>query len=139
MKPLHALGSLALFIGLMTGIPAVCWTQQLAAPAALPNGSGALTDEEEQAFEARLRAASTDEMRARIERERDDIIQVRILQRGLVQIIPPSRYELSDDLVMPDVPTPPLDRPRAPGTLPGGALAPMGAGTSPAGGSDTSP
>lgn len=133
MKPLHAIGSLALILGLTTGISSVGWTRQLPpAPAVSPDGRDMLTEEEEHAFGARLRAASTDEMRTRIERERDDLIQVRVIQRGLVQIIPPSRYELSDDPIMPDVPTPPFDRPWPPGMLPGGALAPIGPGTSPA-------
>lgn len=132
MKPLHAIGSLALILGLTVGIPSVCWTQQLSAPAVSPHGGAVLTDEEEHAFETRRRAASTDELRASIARERDGLIQVRTVQRGMVQIIPLSRYELSDDLLMPDVPTPPLDRPGAPNMLPGGALAPSGPGTSPA-------
>jgi hypothetical protein len=131
MKPHHAIGSLALLLGLTTGFAGVCWTQQPSAPAISPTDSGLVTEDEERAFDARRRAAS-DEMRARIERERADLIQVRIMQRDLVQIIPPSRSELSDDPVMPAVPTPPLERPWMPATPSGGAIAPTGSGTSPA-------
>jgi hypothetical protein len=110
----------------------VAWAQNGVAPQAAQAGeNAALTDQEQRDFDARLRAANTNDERARIEAEREQLIQVRIQRQGAV--IPPSPRELTQDPIMPDVPTPPLDRPRPTGnTLPGGALSGTGAGTSPA-------
>ena len=84
-----------------------------------------LTPAERQAFDARLSAAQSDQDRARILAERDNLIQARV-----VQPIPPSRSEVADDPIMSDVPTPRSARWPS-GTLPGGALAPTGTGTGP--------
>ncbi len=102
-----------------------------APPLAGAQEGGIISDQEQSAFDARLRAATTDQERARIAAEREELIQVRIRRQGAE--IPPSPRELNQDPIMPDVPTPPLDRPRPAGsTLPGGALSGTGAGTSPA-------
>ena len=128
MKSLYSvIGLLAIVLGLTMGIPSVSWAQQPSpATAVQPDGSGVLTEEEENAFTARLRAAPTSEMRAQIERERDDLIHDRTEQQSMIQIIPPSREEATGNLVMPDVPDPqsnPADDPAE--TLAGGALDPV--------------
>lgn len=118
----------ALLFAVVNG--AVAQDGRAPAPAAAGDGA-ALTSQEESDFDARLRAATTEQGRTRIRAEREELIQVRIRRPGAV--IPPSPRESSNDLVMPDVPTPPLDSSRPTGsTLPGGALSGTGAGTGPA-------
>ena len=131
MKPQQVIRSLAVVLGLTMGNPSVGWTQQLpAASAPQPNGSDVLTEDEEHAFAARLRAAGTDEVRAQIERERDDLIRDRTNQQSSTQTIPPSREESTGNLIMPDIPSSPPPDESHPGddpaeTLPGGALLPV--------------
>lgn len=118
---------LALLFPVVTGALA---QDRTAPPLAAAQEGGIISNEEQSEFDARLRAATNDQERARIAAERDELIQVRIRRQGVE--IPPSPRELDPDPIMPDVPTPPLDRPRPAGTLPGGALSGTGAGTSPA-------
>lgn len=106
-------------------------TAQVGATPPGQENRAALSGEEERDFDARLRAAATDQDRARIQAQRQQLIDSRL--RGQGAEIPPSARELNQQPLMPDVPTPPLDRPRPTGnTLPGGALSNTGAGTSPA-------
>src|SRR5688500_9683883 len=91
-----------------------------APPLAGAQEAGVISNQEQSEFDARLRAATNDQERARDAAERDELIQVRIRRQGAE--IPPGPRELDPDPIMPDVPTPPLDRPRPTGSLPGGAL-----------------
>lgn len=100
-----------------------------APPPADASGGAALSSQEQSEFDARLRAAATDQERVRIRAEREALIQVRI--QGQQAVIPPSPRESSNDLIMPDVPTPPLRRGFSGDPLPGGALSDTGAGTNP--------
>jgi hypothetical protein len=145
MKVSQALGSIALMIVLTTGAASLAESQPYSsAPPqtqaqAIPLDNGrALTDEEARAFDARLRAAGTDQVRAKITRERDDLIRSRLAQQSASSDIPARRPELSDDLIMLGVPTPPLQRSWQTTTLPGGAFAPMERGTNPYGRLETS-
>lgn len=93
----------------------------------------ALSDEERMAFDARLRAAGSDQVRARIAKERDDLVRSRLAQRGPTQAIPPGPHEANGDLVMSDVPTPEFDQKAQMTTQPAGAFAPMSFGSNPFG------
>ena len=103
----------------------VAWSQSSDTQQLAQSDASGLTPAERQAFDARLSAAQSDQDRARILAERDNLIQARV-----VQPIPPSRHEVADDPIMSDVPTPRSERWPS-GTLPGGALAPTGTGTGP--------
>lgn len=122
MKPRTVVAVLAALLVLPT-LPA--WSQST-----LSSTSSGLTQAEQQSFDTRLNAARSDADRARIMVERDNLIQARLTQPGNRQI-PASPREASNDLIMPDVPTPRGDRTWSQGTLPGGALAPTGTGTGP--------
>jgi len=111
--------------------PAVAWSQSRdASQQVAQSATSQLSEPERQAFDARLKAAKTEQERATILAERDSLIQARATQSGDVRQIPPSASEAADDPIMSGVPTPrsggwPY------GTLPGGALAPTGTGTGP--------
>ena len=120
MKPRTVVAVLAALLVLPT-LPA--WSQSTI------SNSG-LTQAEQQSFDTRLNAARSDADRARIMAERDNLIQARLTQPGTRQI-PASPRESADDPIMSDVPTPRAERTWSQSTLPGGALAPTGAGTGP--------
>jgi hypothetical protein len=90
-----------------------------------------LTEPEWQTFDNRLKAARTDQERAAILAERDNLARTRSTQSGDVRTIPASPDEIANDPIMSDVPTPRSNRSWSYGTLPGGALAPTGTGTGP--------
>ncbi len=110
------------------------WAQPMSPASVFPlEGGRALTDEEAHAFDARLRAAGTDQTRAKITKERDDLVRARLVQRAPNEAIPAGRHEASGDLVMSDVPTPEFDQRGQMTSQPAGAFAPMTTGSNPFG------